>query len=309
MKISNFYSSNKLTLSFEVFPPARDGDIRDLVRTVHRLARLEPDFISVTYGAGGSTQGMSLEIASEIKNDVGLEVLSHLTCVQATKDDIISILTDLEDGNIKNVLALRGDPPKGEEVFRKTEGGFGYASELVEFIKRNYSFSIGVAGYPEKHMEAPTLTQDIENLKRKVDAGADFIITQLFFDNGDFYRFRDMARSRGIEIPIIPGIFPVFNYKQIAKIASLCGAKIPFYFKGIMTGVSANNDEIAKYGMEYAIRQSQDLLSNGVEGLHFYIMNKSRYVTKIVRELDLNSEERDENKKRITGGTIQAHCR
>ena len=288
MKISDLYATKKLTLSFEVFPPARNGSVKDLVKTVHHLACMKPAFISVTYGAGGGTQDMSLEIASEIRNDVGLEVLSHLTCVQATKDDIDGILTDFEKGNIKNVLALRGDPPKGKETFSKTEGGFGYASELVEFIKKNYGFSIGVAGYPEKHTEAPSLIDDIENLKRKVDAGADFIITQLFFNNDDFYRFRDMAQNRGIDIPIIPGIFPIFNYKQIAKIASLCGAKIPDYFNDTLARVSKDNDEVAKHGIEYAIRQSQNLLDNGTAGLHFYSMNRSCHVTRIVRELDLD---------------------
>jgi methylenetetrahydrofolate reductase (NADPH) len=304
MKISNLYSTNRRTLSFEVFPPARDGSIKDLLTVVHELARLEPDFISVTYGAGGGTQDMSLEIASEIKNNIGLEVLAHLTCVQAKKADIAGILNDFKKENIKNILAMRGDPPQGAQVFQKTEGGFGYANELVEFIKANYNFSIGVAGYPEKHVEAPNLIVDMENLKRKVDAGADFIITQLFFDNDDFYRFRDMAQNKGIDIPIIPGIFPVFNYKQIAKIASLCGAKIPALLHDKLARVSENNNEVAKYGTEYAIRQSQDLLDNGIEGLHFYSMNKSRHVTKIVRELDLNREVNNERKKRITGGTV-----
>jgi methylenetetrahydrofolate reductase (NADPH) len=304
MKISNLYSTNKCTLSFEVFPPARDGSIEDLLTVVHELARLEPDFISVTYGAGGGTQHMSLEIASEIQNTIGLEVLAHLTCVQATKSDIAYILNEFKKGNIKNILAMRGDPPQGEQVFQKTEGGFGYANELVEFIKVNYNFSIGVAGYPEKHVEAPNLNVDIENLKRKVDAGADFIITQLFFDNDDFYRFRDMAQNKGINVPIIPGIFPIFNYKQIAKIASLCGAKIPAHLHDTLAGVSENNDEVAKYGTEYAIRQSQDLLDNGIAGLHFYSMNKSRHVTKIVRELYLNREVNNDSKKRITGGAV-----
>lgn len=291
-------------LSFEVFPPARNGNIKDLLTVVHQLALLDPDFVSVTYGAGGSTQDMSLEIASEIKNTIGLEVLAHLTCVQATKNDIVSILNEFKKRNIKNILALRGDPPQGEQFFQRTEGGFGYANELVEFIKANYNFSISVAGYPEKHMEAPSLAADIDNLKRKVDAGADFIITQLFFNNDDFYRFRDMAQNEGIDIPIIPGIFPIVNYKQIAKIASLCGANIPTHLNETLAGVSEDNDEVAKYGTEYAIRQSQDLLDNGIAGLHFYSMNKSHHVAKIVRELDLNREEKDEIKKRITGRAI-----
>ncbi|MBN2569192.1 MAG: methylenetetrahydrofolate reductase [NAD(P)H] [Deltaproteobacteria bacterium] len=304
MKISDLYSTNKLMLSFEVFPPARDGNIRDLLTVVDQLSCLQPDFISVTYGAGGSTQDMSLEIASGIKNDIGLEVLAHLTCVKATKDDIVAILDEFKKENIKNILALRGDPPEGEQVFQKTAGGFGYANELVEFIKANYNVSIGVAGYPEKHVEAPDLAADIENLRRKVDAGADFVITQLFFNNDDFYRFRDMAHKKGVDIPIIPGIFPIFNYKQITKIASLCGANIPNQLHDKLAGVIGKSDEVAKYGLEYAIHQSQDLLDSGIDGLHFYSMNKSRHVTKIVRDLHLYREEKYENKKRFAGGAV-----
>jgi 5,10-methylenetetrahydrofolate reductase, prokaryotic form len=259
-----------------------------LYSVIEELVKLNPHFISVTFGAGGSTRDMTIEIASKIKNHTGTEVLAHLTCVQATKDDTAGILDDFKKENIKNILALRGDPPKGENVFVKTEGGFGYANELVEFVKAYDDFSIGVAGYPECHIEAPNPDADITNLKRKVDAGGDFIITQLFFDNDDFYRFRDKAVSRKIAVPIIPGIFPIFNYAQISKIASLCGAKIPSRLHDKIYKVRERSEEVEKYGTEYAIRQSQDLLENDVSGLHFYSMNRSQHVMQIVRELSLN---------------------
>ncbi|MBN2539817.1 MAG: methylenetetrahydrofolate reductase, partial [Deltaproteobacteria bacterium] len=189
MKIKNIFRENKATLSFEFFPPSRDGNIEELYRAIQDLAELNPDFISVTYGAGGGTRDKTVEIASTIRNEFGRETLAHLTCVHATRDDIREQLDRLKEVGIENILALRGDPPKGEDRVVKTKGGFGYANELVEFIKQNDDFSIGVAGYPEVHPEAPDMEHDLVNLKRKVDAGADFIITQMFFDNEYFYRF------------------------------------------------------------------------------------------------------------------------
>jgi len=291
MKIGNIFSGDKTTLSFEVFPPSRDGNIEELYRAVRELAELNPDFISVTYGAGGGTREKTVEIASTIKNEFDRETLAHLTCVQATRDDIREQLEKLKEEGIENILALRGDPPKGEERVAKTKGGFGYANELVEFIKLNGDFSIGVAGYPEVHPEAPDMERDLVNLKKKVDAGADFIITQMFFDNGDFYRFRDNAISAGIHTPIIPGIFPIFNYKQISRIAALCGAKIPARLHDKLSKVSEKKEDVEKYGIEHAIRQSEDLLENEVSGLHFYSMNRSGHVIQIIRELPKKSFE------------------
>lgn len=287
MRIIDMLSKGEFSLSFEVFPPARDGKIEDIFPVVEELIKLDPHFISVTYGAGGSTRDKTVEIASKIKNDFKKEVLAHLTCVRSTKEDIKGILDDFKEKNIENILALRGDPPGDEKFFTKTEGGFGYANELVEFIKSNGDFSICVAGYPEGHTEAPDLATDIINLKKKVDAGADFIITQLFFDNEDFYRFRDNAVSAGISAPIIPGIFPVYSYKQIKKITSLCGARIPSQLHDKLLRVSEKNEEVEKYGIEHAIRQSEDLLKNDIPGLHFYNMNKSGHIMRILPELDL----------------------
>ncbi|MEA3470653.1 MAG: methylenetetrahydrofolate reductase [NAD(P)H] [Thermodesulfobacteriota bacterium] len=287
MKIRELLKDDKRTLSFEFFPPKREGNIESLYLAIKELITLTPSFVSVTYGAGGSTRDKTVEIASKIKNDFEQEVLAHLTCVQSTRDDIAEILGDLKEHNIENILALRGDPPEDEEVFLKVEGGFGYANELVEFIHSHDQYSIGVAGYPEGHIEAPNLDIDIVNLKRKVDAGADFIITQICFENDNIYRFRDMALALGIDTPIIAGIFPVFNFKQIQKMTTLCGATIPSKMERSLLRVSDKSEEVEKYGIEYAIRQSEDLLKNDISGLHFYSMNKSSHVIKIVEELTI----------------------
>ena len=287
MKIRELLSQKKFILSFEVFPPKREGNLDSLFDTITELAKFKPDFISVTYGAGGSTREKTIEISSKVKNEFKLEVLAHLTCVQSTSDDIARILDSLKNENVENILALRGDPPEGAERFIKTAGGFEYANELVQFIKARTEFSIGVAGYPEGHIEAPSLKVDMINLKRKVDAGADFIITQLFFDNDAFYNFRDRAMALRIDIPIIPGIFPILNYSQITRIASLAGVRIP---ARLMEKVEKNKDkpeEVEKYGIEYAIIQVDNLIKDGIAGLHLYCMNKSRPGKKILAELSL----------------------
>jgi methylenetetrahydrofolate reductase (NADPH) len=290
MKIKDSLAKNQFSLSFEVFPPDREGNLDNLYRTIEELRELKPDFISVTYGAGGATRDKTIEIASKVLNEYEINALAHLTCVQATKDDITRILDTFVDQHIENILALRGDPPKGETAFVKTEGGFGYASDLVAFIAERERFCIGVAGYPEKHIEAPTMEADLKNLKHKVDAGADFIISQLFFNNDDFYRFRDLASSLKIRVPIIPGIFPILNYKQIFRIVSLCDAKIPARLGQKIEKLKDKPEEIKKYGIEYATKQAAYLMENEVHGLHFYSMNKSDPVKQIVRDLKLTRE-------------------
>lgn len=285
VKIRDILAENGFTLSFEVFPPKREGSVEELYRVIETLKERDPSFISVTYGAGGSTRDKTVEIASKIKNELGVEVLTHLTCVQSTREDIAAILEALEERGIENILALRGDPPEGSDSFTRTKGGFGYANEMVAFIRSEGEFSIGVAGYPEGHPQAPDRETDLINLKKKVDAGADFITTQLFFNNEDFYRFRDDAMRLGITIPIIPGIFPIFNFRQIEKMTSMCGARVPGKLYDKLRRVSEHDEEVEKYGVEYAIRQSEDLLCNDVTGLHFYSMNRSRHVMEILSEL------------------------
>ncbi len=285
MKIKDLLKKLDFSLSFEVSPPVRNGRGDRLFSVIGSLAKLNPDFISVTYGAGGSTRDMSVEIASSMKKSGTAEVLAHLTCVGASKREILTILDELKSSNIKNILALRGDPPTGQDAYKKQKDGFGFAHGLVEFIRQYDHFCIGVAGYPEGHTEAPSLKADIDNLRKKVDAGSDFIITQLFFDNNDFYRFRDGAAKAGIDIPIIPGIFPIFNYRQIQKIASLCGARLPEALHKKIHAARDRNDLVEQYGIEYSLKQSEDLIKNGVSGLHFYSMNRSSHVEKIVRNL------------------------
>jgi len=222
-----------------------------------------------------------------VKNEIGGEALAHLTCVGSSQDDIARILEDMKAQNIENILALRGDPPRGEERFVRPEGGFGFANELVEFIKAHGAFSIGVAGYPEGHPEAPSVEDDLKNLKRKVDAGADFIVTQLFFHNDDFYRFRDRVMAMKIRVPVIPGIFPILNYRQILRITELCGSKIPPALGERLCRLQDKPGEVEKYGIEYAQDQAWDLVRNEVCGLHICTMNRSRAARTIVRELAL----------------------
>ena len=287
MKIKDILNQKKFSLSCEVFPPKRDGNLESLYTTIKELGEVKPDFISVTYGAGGSTREKTIEISSRVKNEFHMDVLAHLTCIQSTRHDLAAILDALIQENVENILALRGDPPEGTNKFLRTEGGFGYANELVEFIRARNVFSIGVAGYPEKHSEAPSLHIDMMNLKRKVDAGADFIITQLFFNNDAFYSFRDRASDLKIHIPIIPGIFPILNYNQLTRIISLSGAQIPYRLGEKIEKNKDNPEEVEKYGIEHAIIQVENLLKNETAGLHLYCMNKSQPVKKILRELSL----------------------
>lgn len=276
-----FKNKNKLIKSFELFPPKEDYDYEKLFKTVKELKNLEPDFVSITYGAGGSTRNRTVDIASKIKNEIGIETVAHFTCVNTNKEQISSILDELKAKNIHNILALRGDPPKGQENFTKTIGGFEYASDLVSFIKAHNDWSISVAGYPEGHQDAESLKSDIEHLKIKVDNGADLIISQMFFDNTYFYKYCDLAAKAGISIPIVPGIFPILNYKAIKRIASLCGATIPKTLQDSLEKVKDSKADTRKVGIEHAIKQSEDLIDNGVPGLHFYSMNKSGQMKKI----------------------------
>ena len=287
MLIRDLFKQKNRTLSFEVFPPVREGNLESLFTTIAELKELNPDFISVTYGAGGGTRDKTIEIAARVKKEIGSEALAHLTCVGSSRDDIARILEDMKAQSIENILALRGDPPRGEEKFVRPAGGFGFANELVAFIQAHDGFSIGVAGYPEGHPEAPSFDDDLKNLKRKVDAGADFIVTQLFFHNDDFYRFRDRAMAMKIRVPIIPGIFPILNYKQILRITELCGAKIPPALGERLCWLKDKPGEVEKYGIEYAQQQAWDLIRNEVCGLHICTMNQSRAARKIVRELAL----------------------
>ena len=270
-----FYPSGKFTLSYELFPPKTPAGEEGMYASVRELMAFRPDVITCTYGAGGSTRDKTLEITSQVKQRFGVRVASHLTCVGSTVPQLELYLRDAQSRGIDNIVALRGDPPKGETAFRAVDGGFGYACELVEFIHGAFpQFGVAVAGYPETHQEAVSPQADLENLRRKVDAGGDVVLTQLFYDNADFFRFSDACRNVGIRVPIVPGILPVTNLSQIQRITSLCKARLPESF---VEELSRQDDAQWQFraGVEYATRQVQELIDAGVPGIHFYVLNKS----------------------------------
>ena len=285
MKISQMLAAGKPLFSFEFFPPKDEAAAANLMETVLHLKELKPDFISVTYGAGGSTRAKTLELVARIKHELGIEAMAHLTCVGHSRTEIRAILKELADHGIENILALRGDPPRGETAFKPHPGGFRYANELAEEIARLGSFSFGVAGYPEKHPEAPSMEADLLNLKRKVDAGAAFITTQLFFHNGHYFDFVSKARALGIRIPIMPGLMPVTNYSQIQRFTAQCGATIPADFARELEAVQTDTDAVTRLGIRHAAQQGEELLRKGAPGIHFYTLNKSRATREILEGL------------------------
>jgi methylenetetrahydrofolate reductase (NADPH) len=260
-------------LSFEFFPPKTSESENVLHETVAALRRFNPDFVSVTYGAGGTTRDRTLHWTLDIRDHYDLEVMMHLTCIASSRNEIEEIVTVLKAAGISNILALRGDPP--EDLFPgEIKNDFGFAYELVEYLRELDGFSIGVAGYPEGHLEAPSLDQDIVYLKKKVDAGAEFIITQLFFENRYFFDFVERAVAAGIDIPIIPGIMPIINLGQVQRFTSMCGASVPARLVSSMEG--KNPDDTLQIGVEYAVTQCRELLDSGVKGLHFYTLNRNQ---------------------------------
>ena len=285
MRIIDILDSGRRCVSFEFFPPKDDEGFADLFRTIEALKPLEPTYVSVTYGAGGSTRRKTVDLVKRIKHEIGIEAMAHLTCVGATREEIQDVLDDLLQGGIENVLPLRGDPPKGEEKFVKTAGGFGYANELIEFVRGAYPFCLGAACYPEAHPEARDAATDLANLKRKVDAGADFLISQLFFDNDDFLRFRDRAVAAGIHVPILAGIMPILSVKQIKRFTKMCGASIPPDLLGKIEAVEDDPEAVRQIGTNHAARQCVHLLAEGVTGLHFYTLNRSTATRAIFQEI------------------------
>ena len=276
MRISERLKSGEPTFSFEFFPPKDDIGFWDLYKTIESLKPLGPTYVSVTYGAGGSTRRKTVDLVARIKRDIAIEPMAHLTCVGATGPEIGGVLDEFHLRGIENVLALRGDPPAGTVAFEPTPGGFRYANELVKFIRDHHDhFCVGAACYPEGHPEAPSKETDLENLRRKVDAGVDFLITQLFFDNADFYAFRDRARIAGISVPIIAGIMPILNVGQIKRFTTMCGAKIPATLLRRVEAVEDDAEAVRQIGTYHAVEQARELLKQGVAGIHFYTLNKS----------------------------------
>lgn len=285
MKIKEILSSKKKGLSFEFFPPKSDEGREPFMKVVKALREFDPMYVSVTFGAGGSTQDRTKKTLLWIKEETDLAVMSHLTCIGATKDSMGNLLKDYIANGIDNILAMRGDPPKNAKDFDPAKGEFKYAKDLVAFVKKYNSFSIAVAVYPEGHQEAPSLERDIEYTKMKVDAGADFGITQMFFDNRYYYDFLDRAGKAGINIPILPGILPITDFKKVKEFSSLCKTAVPDSLEKIMSPVVDNPDEMRKRGIEYTIKQCEDLLKNGVNYLHFFALNKSEAVSEIINSL------------------------
>ena len=283
MRVHERYGRGGPVFSFEFFPPKTDEAARRLMQTAADLREMhDPDFISVTYGAGGSTRGRTLEVVTRLQNDLGILSMAHLTCVGHTREELHGVVDGLVEAGVQNVLALRGDPPKGDEAFVPTEGGFQHASELATFLSENYDLGIGGACYPEAHPESTSEDDDLRWTAHKVSCGVRFLITQLFFDNADYFRFVERAREQGIDVPIVPGIMPITNVSQIERFTKMCGAKIPVELHERLQRFQADPQTVVAIGIEHAIRQCRELLEKGAPGLHFYTLNKSHVTRSIL---------------------------
>ncbi len=269
------------TLSYEFFPPKNPSGWGTLHATLAETLRQEPHFVSVTYGAGGSTRSKTVEIVAHIQQNLGIEAMAHLTCVGHSREEIHVVLQTLWDSGIRNVLALRGDPPKGDTQFKPHPNGFNHATELIQYIKKNFGFTLGCAFYPEKHVEASSLETDLGYLKLKQDNGAAFAISQLFFDNEQFFRFRDQAVASGITLPLVAGIMPVLEIGQLARFRELSGCKIP----GDLESHLRSGQDVLALGVDYATRQCEELLKEGVAGVHLYCLNRHLSVVSITQNL------------------------
>src|SRR5918997_91823 len=277
MRIDDLLASGEPSFSFEFFPPKTPDGERNLETALAELSHMTPTFVSVTYGAGGSTEQKlrTIEIVQDAKQRHGLEAMAHLTCVGATVEELRTTLDRMRDAGIDNVLALRGDPPAGQDEWRKTEGGLEYSRELIELIRRDYDFAIGAACFPEVHVHATSPEDDLRYTKAKVDAGARFLITQLFFDNQQYYDFVARAREAGIDVPIIPGIMPILNVAGLKRMTSLCKASIPDELLSELEWRADDPQAVQDFGVAWATLQCADLLANGAPGIHFFTLNKS----------------------------------
>jgi len=276
MRLSDVFSGDEFVVSIEIFPPKTEKGDEALRGHLKQLVKYRPAFVSCTFGAGGSTQDRTVQWCQEIQNDLQRPAMAHLTCVGSTRDELIEILTTANQAGIRNIMALRGDAPEGQNEFKAVAGGLQYANELVELIREHYpDWGIGVAGYPEKHQEASSFEIDLQNLKRKVDAGADAVVTQLFFSNDCFFSFRDRCREAGITIPIVPGIMPITDYARIQRITSMCGSSFPDDLASRLAAVQNNKAAQLEIGVEHALAQCEQLKAEGVPGIHFYALNTS----------------------------------
>ena len=288
MRIDEFLeSTDGPSFSFEFFPPKTEEGERNLRATLTALRELEPNFVSVTYGAGGSTRERTVELTKWIKQDLGMEAMAHLTCVGASVDEVSAVLDDIAEAGIDNVLALRGDPPRGQTEWTPHPEGLHYSTELVNLIRSRYPLAIGAACFPEIHPQAPDLAHDLRFLKEKVDTGASFLITQLFFDNELYFDFVEEARAIGIEVPILPGIMPITDVKQIKTITDLCGATIPPALLQALEDRAEDRDAVLELGVSYATLQCAELLARGAPGIHFCTLNRSPATRAILTALKL----------------------
>lgn len=285
MRIKEHYK-NKPVISLEIFPPKPGSPLDGVFATIDALSVLRPDYISVTYGAAGGSRSYTVEIADTIKNKYGIEALAHLTCINSSREEVAAILERLQKANVENVLALRGDRPEDQSMASPSTD-FAYAADLIAYIKTTADFCIGAACYPEVHTEAENALADLRNLKKKVDTGVDFLITQLFLDNSLFYAFRDKLEKMRIEVPVSAGIMPVLNKKQIERITSLCGASIPPKFRRILDKYENNPEALREAGIAYATEQIIDLLSSEVDGIHLYTMNRPEVAKQIFGQISV----------------------
>ncbi|MFZ5891617.1 MAG: methylenetetrahydrofolate reductase [NAD(P)H] [Myxococcota bacterium] len=285
MKISEILANGRPSFSVEFFPPKDQEGMDRLFETVENLRPHSPSFVSVTYGAGGSTRRLTVELVQRIKREAGLETMAHLTCVGATREEIAEVLDQLAGSGIDNVIALRGDPPRGETHFKTPEGGFAHASELIGFIRSRYGFCLAAACYPEKHPEAVSLEADLDRVKEKVDLGADVLITQLFFEPSVYFSFVEKARARGIRVPIVAGIMPITSVSQIKRITAMCGASMPSALLAELEAAGNDVEAVQRIGVDHATAACQTLIAGGAPGIHFYTLNRSRATAEILRRL------------------------
>ena len=285
MRIAEKIRSRRPFFSFEFFPPKDDAAEKNLFATIETLKPLDPGFVSITYGAGGSTRARTVDLAKRLCADAGLDVMAHLTCTGASVDELRDVLGELRRGGIENVLALRGDPPKGTAGFVAAEGGLQNSTDLVTLVKKEFSFCVGGAAYPEKHPEAASFDADLAALSAKVRAGAEFLVTQLFFDNARYVEFVERARQWGITVPILPGIMPITNYEQIDRFTRMCGATIPASLRDELEARREDPQAVIDLGVAYATLQVADLLARGAPGIHFYTLNRSPATRAVVSAL------------------------
>jgi methylenetetrahydrofolate reductase (NADPH) len=285
MRVDQILEDSRPCFSFEFFPPKDEEGMGRLRRALSELREDQPAFVSVTYGAGGSTRDRTIEITRDIKQEYGIEAMAHLSCVGTTVDELRALLDDVRSAGIENVLALRGDPPRGETDWKPHPGGLSYSTELAALISEGYDFAIGAACFPEVHPEAPDLEHDLRFLREKVAAGASFLITQLFFDNDFYFDFVEEARAAGITVPIVPGIMPITNFAQIRRFTQMCGASIPATLERELAARADDADAVAELGVAYATLQCSELLARGAPGVHFYTLNKSTATRAILAAL------------------------